>query len=135
MEPALLRVGRWIAGGVAFVALAAILFEAVGHSSPRPAPVRANAYRAVSLDDREVRTALSFAIADRQKKSRSQNAATLLNVLSAERQESKGDNFRLCLSLSRRGRPETARTVVHRDQQRQWSVTLWAWGACRNKQK
>ena len=130
MEPGQLRVGRWIAGGVAFIAVATILFEAVGQSSPRPAPVRANFYRPAAFDDREVKTALSFAMADRQKKSRSQNAVSLLKVLSVERQASKGDNFRLCLSLSRRGRPDTARAVVHRDQKRQWSVTLWAWGAC-----
>ena len=53
-----------------------------------------------------------------------------ISVLSAERQASKGDNFRLCLSLKRRGRPDTARTVVHRNMKQQWSVALWAWGAC-----
>jgi|SRR5687767_9834946 len=124
------RTVRWMVGGVVFVAAATILFETAGQSSPRPVPVRPNAYRGVATDDREVRTALNFALADQKKKNRSDSALTLLSVVSAERQISKGDNFRLCLSLDRRGRTDTARTVVHRSARQQWSVTLWAWGAC-----
>ncbi len=124
------RTGRWIVGIAAFVAAATILFEAAGQSSPRPVAVRPNAYRTVPIGDREVRTALNFALADQKKKNRSDSAIALLSVLSAEHQASKGDNFRLCLSLDRRGRPATARAVVHRNQKRQWSVALWAWGAC-----
>jgi hypothetical protein len=122
--------GRWVVGGVVFVAAATVLFEAAGQSSPSPAVVRPNAYRIVATDDRDVRTALNFALGDQKKKNRSDSALTLLSVLSAERQISKGDNFRLCLSLDRRGRTETARTVVHRNLKQQWSVALWAWGAC-----
>jgi hypothetical protein len=129
IEPSL-RVSRWLVGGVVFVAVGAILFEAAGQSSPRPLPVRTNAYQPVAIDDRDVRTALHFAIADQKKKNRSATAITLLSVRSAERQASKGDNFRLCLSMDRRGRAHTARTVVHRNLRRQWSVTLWAWGGC-----
>ena len=117
-------------GGVVFVAAATVLFETAGQSSPRPAVVPTNAYRPVPIDDRDVRTALNFALGDQKKKNRSDSALTLLNVLSAERQASKGDNFRLCLSLDRRGRTDTARTVVHRSPKQQWSVALWAWGAC-----
>ena len=127
-----LRISRWIVGAGVFVAAATILFETAGQSSPRPAPVRpnANAYQHVAIDDREVKTALQFALADQKKKNRSAGAIALRSVLSAERQYSKGDNFRLCLSLDRRGRRDTARTVVHRNQKQQWSVALWAWGAC-----
>jgi hypothetical protein len=130
MKASTLRTGRWVVGGVVFLAAATILFEAAGQSSPRPVPVPSNAYRAVAIDDREVRTALNFALGDQKKKNRSDSALTLLGVLSAERQVSKGDNFRLCLSLDRRGRTDTARTVVHRNPKQQWSVALWAWGAC-----
>ena len=130
MNASTLRTGRWIVGGVVFLAAATILFEAAGQSSPRPATVAPNAYRPVAIDDREVRTALNFALGDQKKKNRSDRALTLLSVLSAERQVSKGDNFRLCLSLNRRGRTDTARTVVHRTPKQQWSVALWAWGAC-----
>lgn len=130
MQASPLRTGRWIVGGVAFIAAATVLFEAAGQSSPRPAGVRPNVYRVVATDDRDVRTALDFALGDQKKKNRSDGAVTLLSVLSAERQVSKGDNFRLCLSLDRRGRADTARTVVHRNQKQQWSVALWAWGAC-----
>ena len=130
MQPSTLRTSRWIVGGLVFVAAATVLFEAAGQSSPRPAPVPPNAYRAVAIDDREVRTALNFALGDQKKKNRSNSALTLLSVLSAEHQVSKGDNFRLCLSLDRRGRADTARTVVHRNPKHQWSVALWAWGAC-----
>jgi hypothetical protein len=131
MDASRLRVGRWIVGGLAFVAAGTSLFEAVGQSSPRPVlAVRANDYRPVAVDDGEVRTALSFALADQKKKNRSDGAVTLRSVLTAERQASKGDNFRLCLSLDRRGRADTARTVVPRNQKQRWSVTLWAWGAC-----
>ena len=134
MEPSKLRTGRWLMGGVVFFAAGTILFEAVGQSSPRPVAVRANAYRPVAVDDRDVKTALNFALADQKKKNRSNSAVTFRSVLTAERQASKGDNFRLCLSLDRRGRADTARAVVHRDQKQQWSVALWAWGAC-GKQK
>jgi hypothetical protein len=130
MQASTLRSGRWIVGGLVFVAAATVLFEAAGQSSPRQAAVRRNAYRAVATDDRDVRSALNFALGDQRKKNRSDNAVTLLSVLSAERQASNGDNFRLCLSLDRRGRSDTARTVVHRNQKQQWSVALWAWGAC-----
>lgn len=130
MDASTLRSGRWVVGGVAFVAAATVLFETAGQSSPRPVSVRSNAYRAVATDDRDVRTALNFALGDQKKKNRSDSAITLLRVLSAERQASNGDNFRLCLSLDRRGRTDTARTVVHRNQKQQWSVALWAWGAC-----
>ena len=131
MDASTLRTSRWIVGGVVFVAVATILFEAAGQSSPRPAPVRANAYRPVAIDDREVKTALNFALADQKKKNRSDSASSRsCSVLTAEHQASKGDNFRLCLSLDRRGRADTARAVVHRNQKRQWSVALWAWGAC-----
>ena len=125
-----LRSGRWVVGGAAFVAAATVLFETAGQSSPRPVPVRPNAYRVVATNDRDVRIALNFALGDQKKKNRSDSAITLLSVLSAERQNSNGDNFRLCLSLDRRGRTDTARTVVHRNQKQQWSVALWAWGAC-----
>ena len=130
MNASTLRTGRWIVGGAAFLVAATILFEAAGQSSPRPVSVRPNVYRPVSIEDREVRTALNFALADQKKKNRSDGAVALRSVISAERQASKGDNFRLCLSLDRRGRPDTVRTVVHRNQKQQWSVALWAWGAC-----
>ena len=130
MQASTLRTGRWVVGGAVFVAAATVLFETAGQSSPRPAVAPPNAYRAVATDDRDVRTALNFALGDQKKKNRSNSALRLLNVLSAERQVSKGDNFRLCLSLDRRGRTDTARTVVHRNQKHQWSVALWAWSAC-----
>jgi hypothetical protein len=130
MKASTLRTGRWVVGGVVFLVAATILFEAAGQSSPRPVTVPPNAYRPVAIDDREVRTALNFALGDQKKKNRSDSALTLLTILSAERQVSKGDNFRLCLSLNRRGRTDTARTVVHRNPKQQWSVALWAWGAC-----
>jgi hypothetical protein len=125
-----LRTSRWIVGGAAFFAAATILFEAAGQSSPRPASMRTNAYRSVAIDDHEVKTALGFALADQKKKNRSEGAIALRRVISAERQTSNGENFRLCLSLDRRGRTDTARTVVHRNQKQQLSVALWAWGAC-----
>jgi hypothetical protein len=130
MKPSTLRIGRWVVGGAAFIAAATILFEAAGQSSPRPVGVRPNTYRTVAVDDREVKSALNFALADQKKKNRSDGAIKLRRVLSAEYQESKGDKYRLCLSLDRRGRPDTARAVVHRNQKRQWAVALWAWGAC-----
>jgi hypothetical protein len=130
MSASKLRAARPLVGGAVFLLGATILFESAGQSSPRPAPVQTNAYRPVAIDDGDVRTALDFALADQKRKNRSESAVSLREVLTAERQASKGDNFRLCLSLNRRGRADTARTVVHRNQRRQWSVALWAWGAC-----
>jgi hypothetical protein len=127
------RFGRWILGGVVFVAAATVLFEAAGQSSPRPSAPAVNAYRLVATDDQDVQKALEFALSDQKRKNRSQNALTLLSVLTAERQLSTGENFRFCLSLDRRGRADTARVVVHRNQKQRWNVALWAWGACEKK--
>ena len=125
-----LRTARWILGGAVFAAAATILFEAAGQSSSRPAGVGVNGYRPVPTTDPDVKTALNFALADQKKKNRGDGALALVSVLSAERQAPKGDNVRLCLSLERRGRSDTARAVVRRNAKDQWSVALWAWGAC-----
>jgi hypothetical protein len=101
-------------------------FETAGRSST-PAGLRSNAYR--GGDGRSGGERRQLALGDQKEKSHDR-AVTLLSVLSAERQISNGDNFRLCLSLDRRGRTDTARIVVHRNQKQQWSVALWAWGAC-----
>ena len=132
MEVARPRVGRWIVGGVVFMAAAGILFEAAGQPLPRPR-ARANAavamaYQPVPIDNAGVKTALQVALNDQKSKNR--RAVKLLSVLAAERQVSAGENYRLCLSLDRRGRTDTARIVVQHSAKDKWSVTLWAWGAC-----
>ena len=132
METSPLRVGRWILGTAAFIGAATILFEAAGQPLPRSraraAAAVAKAYQPVSIEDPDVRTALQVALNDQKLKNRA--AVKLLSVLAAERQASSGDNVRLCLSLDRRGRQDTARVVVHRTPKDKWSVALWAWGAC-----
>jgi hypothetical protein len=85
-------------------------------------------YAKVPISDREVQSAVQFAVSDQARKNRS--AVKLLSVLAAERQGASGTNVRLCLSLDRRGRTDSARVIVHRSEADQWSVTLWAWGAC-----
>ena len=125
--------GRWIVGGIVFLAAATVLrgrravVSTPGHGSR---PTRTARWPSTIATSRP-RSTSRWAI--KRKKNRSESAVTLLSVLSAERQASKGDNFRLCLSLKRRGRPDTARTVVHRNLKQQWSVALWAWGAWKNK--
>lgn len=132
MEVTRPRVGRWILGGVVFFAAAGILFEAAGQPLPRPrartAAAVAMAYQAVSIDDADVKTALQVALNDQKSKNR--RAVKLLSVLAAERQVSAGEKYRLCLSLDRRGRTDTARIVVQHSAKDKWAVTLWAWGAC-----
>jgi hypothetical protein len=85
----------------------------------------------VAVADHEVQTAVQFALADQRRKNR--NAVNLLSVLAAERQPSSGANVRLCLSIDRHGRTDSARVVVHHSEKDKWSVTLWAWGACKMK--
>ena len=132
MEVARPRVGRWIVGGVVFMAAAGILFEAAGQPLPRPraraTTAVAMAYQPVPIGDAGVKMALQVALNDQKSKNR--RAVKLLSVLAAERQVSAGENYRLCLSLDRRGRTDTARTVVQHSAKDKWSVTLWAWGAC-----
>jgi hypothetical protein len=115
-----------------FIAAAGILFEAAGQPLPRPrarTPAAvAMAYQPVSIDDADVKTALQVALSDQTSKNR--RAVKLLSVVAAERQVSAGENYRLCLSLDRRGRTDTARIVVQHSAKDKWSVTLWAWGAC-----
>jgi hypothetical protein len=138
----ILSVLRWTAGGVVF-AVAAVIFGQIGSESrmtpvpsrlARISPARlttteAPKYSPIAVADPEVQTALRFALADQRRKNRS--AVTLLSVLAAERQSAAGANLRLCLSLDRHGRTDAARVIVHRSEKDQWSVTLWAWGACR----
>ena len=131
-ETARPRLGRWILGSVVFVGAASMLFEAAGQPLPRQAAPAATAvakpYEPVSVDDRDVRTALQVALSDQKSKNRA--AVKLVSVLSSERQSASGENYRLCLSLDRRGRLDTARVVVQRSLKNKWSVALWAWGAC-----
>jgi hypothetical protein len=118
-----------------FLVAASIFFEARGmpRPSPRPASGVAAGYLSASAQDRSVQAALQFALRDRKQKNRTHH--TLLAVLSAERQVSAGENFRFCLSLDRHGRTDTARVVVHRNPKDRWSVTLWAWGGCKENEK
>jgi hypothetical protein len=114
------------------MAAAGILFEAAGQPLPRPraraTTAVAMAYQPVPIGDAGVKMALQVALNDQKSKNR--RAVKLLSVLAAERQVSAGENYRLCLSLDRRGRTDTARTVVQHSAKDKWSVTLWAWGAC-----
>ena len=132
METPRPRADRWILGSVVFVAAAGMLFEAAGQPLPRPSPrvttAVAKAYQSVPVDDPDVGTALQVALSDQKAKNRA--AVKLLSVLRAERQVSTGENYRLCLSLDRRGRTDTARVVVQHSLKDKWSVALWAWGAC-----
>jgi hypothetical protein len=136
---------RWIAGVVVFAAAAVVFGQMASESRVSPVPSRlrsrlgaarlstteAPKYTLVAVADREVQTAVQFALADQRRKNRS--AVRLLSVLAAERQPSSGANVRLCLSIDRHGRTDSARVVVHHSDKDQWSVTLWAWGACRMK--
>ena len=136
---------RWITGVVVFAAAAVVFGQMASESRVSPVPSRltsrlgaarlstteAPKYSIVAVADREVQTAVQFALADQRRKNRS--AVRLLSVLAAERQPSSGANVRLCLSIDRHGRTDSARVVVHHSDKDQWSVTLWAWGACRMK--
>jgi hypothetical protein len=125
-------VGRWIVGGAVFIAAAGILFEAAGQPLPRPRARATNAvamsYQPVSTESANVRTALEVALHDQKSKNR--RTVKLVSVLSAERQDSTIDNYRLCLAVDRRGRTETARVVVQHSNKDKWTVALWAWSAC-----
>jgi hypothetical protein len=137
-----LSVLRWISGGVVFVAAAVIFGQMASESRVAPVPSRlavrfgaarlspaeAPKYSAVAVGNQEVQSAVQFALADQRRKNRS--AVKLLSVLAAEQQPASGANVRLCLSIDRHGRTDSARVVVHRSEKNQWSVTLWAWGAC-----
>ena len=137
-----LGVLRWTAGGVVFVAAAVVFGQMASESRVTPVPSRFAArlgvarlataegskYSPAAVSDKEVQNAVQFAITDQRRKNRS--AVKLLGVLAAERQTAAGANVRLCLSIDRHGRADSARVVVHHSDKNQWSVTLWAWGAC-----
>jgi len=139
-----LGVLRWMAGVVVFAAASVVFGQMASESRVLPVPSRLSArlgsrlstqeapkYSAIAVGDREVQTAVQFALADQRRKNRS--AVKLLSVLAAERQPASGANLRLCLSIDRHGRTDSARVVVHHSNKDQWSVTLWAWGACKMK--
>jgi hypothetical protein len=137
-----LGVLRWTAGVVVFVAAAVVFGQMASESRVAPVPSRlanrltparlraaeAPKYSPIAIDNQEVQTAVQFALADQRRKNRS--AVKLLNVSAAERQAAAGANLRLCLGIDRHGRADSARVIVRHDEQNQWSVTLWAWGAC-----
>jgi hypothetical protein len=85
-------------------------------------------YRKVDVRDVDVQAALKLALADQKRKSSGNEK--LLSIVSAERRFVTPDNYRLCLSMNRRGRTELARVVLSRDAKKQWTVTLWSWGSC-----
>ena len=109
-----------------FVAAAVVVSQLGSRAAAVPNPT---GYMAAASTDQDIQTALQVALSDQ--KGRNRSALKLLSVLGAERQSAAGENVRLCLSLDRRGRNDSARVVVHRNLQNRWSVTLWAWGACR----
>jgi len=132
-----LGVLRWIAGGVVFVGAALVVGQIASETRAAPASARlasrltkaeAPRYASVPVGDHDVQTAVQVALSDQKRKNRT--AVKLLSVLAAERQASAGTNLRLCLSIDRHGRADSARVVVHRSDKDLWSVTLWAWGAC-----
>jgi hypothetical protein len=136
MTVSILRVLRWVAGGMMFIAAAVVAGQLASRAAPGPsgpAPARASAsvvggYSAAKVNDDDVQTALQFALSEQKRRNRS--AVTLLSVLAAERQAASGTNVRLCLSIDRHGQADSARVVVHRAPNNRWSVTLWAWSAC-----
>src|ERR1700675_571550 len=102
-----LGVLRWMAGGLMFVAAAAVMSQLASRAAAVP---DVNGYMAATSSDQDIQTALQFALPDQKAKNRS--AVKLLSVLAAERQSAAGENVRLCLSLDRRGRTDSARVVV-----------------------
>jgi hypothetical protein len=131
---------RWMTAAVVFGGAALIFGQIVSETRGAPASVRlasrltgaeAPKYSRVATTDQEVKTAVQVALSDQRRKNRS--AVKLLSVLAAERQASSGANIRLCLSIDRHGRADSARVVVHHSDKDSWSVTLWAWGACRSE--
>src|SRR5262249_43065303 len=132
-----LGVLRWLAGCAVFVGAALVFGQMASESRSAPVPTRLAArltraeaprYSPIPTTDPDAQKALQFALSDQRRKNRV--AVNLLSVLSAERQAAAGTNVRLCLSINRQGRTDSARVVVHRTESDKWSVTLWAWGAC-----
>src|SRR5262245_34394460 len=128
---------RWLAGCVVFVGAAVVFGQIASESRSTPVPARVAArltsaeaprYGAISTTGPEAQKALQIALSDQRRKNRV--GVKLLSTVSAERQIASGTNVRLCLAIDRQGRTDLARVVVHRSDRDQWSVTLWAWGAC-----
>ena len=135
---------RWLTAAVVFAGAALVFGQIASETRGAPAAVRSSVrlasrltsgeaprYSPVATTDQEVKTAVQVALSDQRRKNRS--AVKLLSVLAAERQASSGANIRLCLSIDRHGRADSARVVVHHSTKDAWSVTLWAWGACRSE--
>jgi hypothetical protein len=143
---------RWLTAAVVFAGAALVFGQIASETRGAPAVVRSSVpaavrssvrlasrltnaeaprYSPVATTDQEVKTAVQVALSDQRRKN--QSAVKLLSVLAAERQASSGANIRLCLSIDRHGRADSARVVVHHSQKDAWSVTLWAWGACRSE--
>src|SRR5437868_610066 len=129
----ILGVLRWLTGGIVFAAAALIFGQMASESRVSPVPsrlaarlntARAPGYAAVNAASDEVQTAVQAALADQRRKNRS--ALRLLSVLAAERQSASGANVRLCLSVIRQGRADSARVIVNHNEKNQWVVTLWA---------
>lgn len=85
-------------------------------------------YRLVSNDDSEALAAAKFAVRERgQKLGRTIVLATMVY---AQRQLVSGTNYKLCMKVKVDGTSKRAETVVHRNLQKQYTLTSWKWGEC-----
>lgn len=113
------------------VVAASILLAAAGSfkafPQETPAPI-AGGYTEASTSEREVVSAANFAVRSQRRKQGGR--LTLVSIERAETQVVAGVNYRLCLRVRRRGRPQEVVAVVYRDLQRRYSLTSWGAERC-----
>jgi hypothetical protein len=128
---------RWIAGTLVFTCAAVVVGQIASESRTMPVPARVAArltgaeaprYSPIAPNDPLALQAVQAAMTDQRR--RNGTMGKLLAISAAEHQTAAGENVRLCLSIDRHGRADSARVVVHRSDAVRWSVTLWAWGGC-----
>jgi hypothetical protein len=99
----------------------------VGWAQTRPI---LGGYKVVATDNPEVVAAAEFAVGEQGEKQES--TISLVSIERAESQVVAGINYRLCLKVSTESEeePQDVKVVVHRNLQKQYSLTSWEEESC-----
>jgi len=85
-------------------------------------------YRMVPNDDPESLAAAKAAV--RLEGEKLGKNVVFSSMVYAQRQVVSGTNYKLCMKVRANGSSKRAEAVIHRNPQKQYSLTSWNWGQC-----
>ncbi len=109
-------------------AISAVFYALVGAAAICPAQMVGN-YRETSKTDETVFSAADFAVKT-QSKTLKDASLKLISIERAERQVVAGSNYRLCLAVNSKEKPQQATAVIYYNLHGEFSLTSWTPGQC-----